>query len=210
MRDMLRELFVSHVRDACTKIKWQSRAPRLLIDRILAMRMMGKLTTVIAVFAGSFRALAFGAGAQTNLCALLPQSDVSSVVGTPVKLAEGRSENGLPGTGIVRSQTCNYDPPGGIGSGPATVRVTFSEGESPAAAARMLKAQLQFLPGVAGKGEALSGVGDEAQSFHTPGSVSMRKKAVIVDIHVGLRDLNLDKEVAMGKALALTIAAHVP
>ena len=38
----------------------------------------------------------------------------------------------------------------------------------------------------------------------------MRQKNVIVDIHVGLRDLNLDKEIAMGKALALKIATRVP
>ena len=174
------------------------------------MRIIVKLTVAIAVLAGAVRGLAFGVGAQTNLCALLSQADVSSVVGTPVKLAEGEPENGLPGTGMLRNQSCRYDPPGGIGSGPATVRVTFSEGESPAAAAKMFKAQLQFLPGVAGKGEPLSGVGDEAQSFHAPGSVYMRKKNVIVDIHVGLRDLNLDKEIAMGKALALKIATRVP
>jgi hypothetical protein len=109
----------------------------------------------------------------------------------------------------MRGQICNYDPPGGIGSGPTTVLVTITSTDSASTAAQWLKAQLQFLPGVAGKGEPLTGVGDEAVSFHASGSVYMRKKNVIADIHVGRRDLDLDKEVAMGKALAQKLVARV-
>ena len=110
----------------------------------------------------------------------------------------------------MQSQICNYNPPGGIGSGPTTAMVTFTETDSPSAAAQWFKAQLQFLPGVTGKGEPIAGLGDEALSFHASGAIYMRKKNVMVDVHVGRRDLDLDKEVAMGKALAQKIAAKVP
>ena len=61
------------------------------------MRIIVKLTVSIAILAGALRGLALGVVAQTNLCALLSQADVSSVVGTPVKLADGKLENGLLG-----------------------------------------------------------------------------------------------------------------
>jgi hypothetical protein len=97
---------------------------------------------------------------------------------------------------------------GGIGSGPATVRVNVTEASSAPIAAQMFKVQTQFNP--AGKGEPVSGVGDEAQSYHTAGSIYMRRKNVVVDVHVGLRDLNADRESTMAKELALKIAARVP
>jgi hypothetical protein len=37
----------------------------------------------------------------------------------------------------------------------------------------------------------------------------VRKKNVMADIHVGRRDLDLDKEVAAGKAIAQKLAARV-
>src|ERR1700730_2563133 len=143
--------------------------------------------------------------AQTNLCSLLPQAEVSSVLATPVKLSEKAIETNTARGVTLRSQTCNYDPPGGIGSGPATVRVTISEASSPSAAAQLFKAQSEtLLPMVAGEGKPLSG-GDEAVAFPKPGSVYMRKKNVTVDISVKLRDLNRDREVALGKELATKV-----
>jgi len=142
---------------------------------------------------------------------MLPQSDVSSAVGTPLKLTDSKVETNATGTATLQTQTCNYDPPGGIGSGPTTVRVIITAASSVPIAAQTYKFETQTIrPMVAGKGVPLSGVGDEAQSFHAPGTVYMRKKNIIADIHVGLRDLNLDKEVAMGRELALKIAAHIP
>ena len=142
---------------------------------------------------------------------MLPQADVTAVVGTPVKLSEGKIDTTPLGGGLgtTRSQICSYDPPGGIGSGPTTVRVTITSADSPSAAAQLLKAQLQFLPGLTGKGEPVMGLGDEALSFHASGAVYVRKKNVIADVHVGRRDLDLDKEVAMGKALAQKLVARV-
>jgi hypothetical protein len=169
------------------------------------------LTSAIACLAGLVVALPPAATAETSLCAMLPQADVIGVVGTPVKLSEGKMDTSTLGGGLgsTRSQICSYDPPGGIGSGPTTVRVTITSTDSASAAAQWLKAQLQFLPSLTGKGEPLTGVGDEALSFHASGSVYMRRKNVIADIHVGRRDLDLDKEVAMGKALAQKLAARV-
>jgi hypothetical protein len=177
---------------------------RSIVNRTLAM-------AGLAGLAGGVLALALPAWAQTNLCSLLPQADVSTVVGTPVKLSDSKVETSPTATGTLRTQSCNYGPPGGIGSGPANVRVTISQADSPAVAAQLFKSQAEtILPMIAGKGESLSGVGDEARSFHAPGSVYMRKKNVTADIHVGLRDLDLDKEVAMGKELALKLAARLP
>lgn len=173
------------------------------------MRRIATVTLIAAALVGAGLALAPAVAAQTSLCALLPQADVISVIGTPVKLSESKVDTLALRGGKMRSQTCDYDPPGGIGSGPTTVRVTISSTDSASAATQWFKAQLQFLPGLAGKGEPLAGVGDEAMSFHSAGSVYARKKNVMADIHVGLRDLNSDKEVAMGKALALKIAARV-
>ncbi|HEX5281831.1 MAG TPA: hypothetical protein VFW28_17255 [Micropepsaceae bacterium] len=148
------------------------------------------------------------ARAQANLCAMLPGADVSSVVGSPVKLDGGsKPETNKSGTGTLTSQSCTYDPPGGIGSGPATVRVNITQASSVPLGAQMFKAQMQFNP--VGKGDPVSGVGDEAQSFRAAGSIYMRKKNILADIHVGLRDLNTDRELAMGKALAVKIAARV-
>ena len=138
---------------------------------------------------------------------MLPAADVTAVVGSPLKLVEGKIDTSPLANGKMRSQICNYEPPGGIGSGPTTAMVTINSTDSAPAAAQWFKAQLQFTPG--GKGEPLSGVGDEAVSFHASGSVYVRRKNVMANIHVGLRDLNLDKEVAMSKALAQKIAARV-
>jgi hypothetical protein len=148
--------------------------------------------------------------AQTKLCSLLPQAEVSSVLATPVKLSEGAVETNTTGSGTLRSQTCNYDPPGGIGSGPATVRVTIVEASTPSAAAQLFKVESQTLrPMVAGEARPLSGVGDEAAAFPKPGSVYMRKKNLTVDISVKLRDLNRDREVALGKELATKAASRI-
>ncbi|HEV3056692.1 MAG TPA: hypothetical protein VGY48_00530 [Vicinamibacterales bacterium] len=175
------------------------------------MGSIGTRTLALAALAGGVLALALPVRAQTNLCSLLPQADVSSVVGTPVKLADSKIETSTSPTGTLRTQVCNYGPPGGIGSGPANVRVTISQADSTSVAAQLFKSQAEtLLPMVAGKSEPLSGVGDEARSFHVPGSIYMRKKNVTVDIHVGLVDLNLDKEVAMCKELALKLAARLP
>jgi hypothetical protein len=178
--------------------------------KIAVMRSLLNLTA-IAGLAGVALALPPAATAQTSLCAMLPQAEVTAVVGTPVKLSEGKMDSSPLGGGLgtMRSQICNYDPPGGIGSGPTTVRVTITSTDSASAAVQWFKAQLQFLPSAAGKGEPLAGVGDEAVSFHASASIYMRKKNVIADIHVGRRDLDLDKEVAMGKTLAQKLAARV-
>ena len=154
-------------------------------------------------------ALPITAAAQTNLCAMLPAADVTAVVGTPVKLSAGKVDTLPSGTGKIVSQVCNYNPPGGIGSGPTTVMVTVSQTDSPSAAAQWFKAQLQFLPGVTGKGDPIAGLGDEALSFHQSGAIYMRRKNIMADIHVGRRDLDLDKEVAMGKSIAQKLAAKV-
>lgn len=168
-------------------------------------------TLIAASLASGIFAFSSGAQGQANLCALLSQGDASSAVGTPVKLADSKVETNTTGTTTLRTQACNYDPPGGIGSGPATVRVIITDATSAPVAAQIFKFETQTIrPMVAGKGVPLSGVGDEAQSFHAPGSVYMRKKNVIADIHVSLRDINLDKEVAMGRELALKIAARIP
>jgi hypothetical protein len=148
--------------------------------------------------------------AQTNLCSLLPQADVSSVLATPVRLSEGAIETNTTGAVTLRTQTCNYDPPGGIGSGPATVRVTITNASSPSAAAQLFKVESQTLrPMVAGEGQPLSGVGDEAVAFPKPGSIYMRKKNLTVDISVKLRDLNRDREVTLGKELATKAASRI-
>jgi hypothetical protein len=148
--------------------------------------------------------------AQTNLCSLLPDAEVSSVLATPVKLSASAIETNTSGAVTLRTQVCNYDPPGGIGSGPATVRVTISEASSLSAAAQIFKAESQTLrPMVAGEGKPLSGVGDEAVAFPKPGSVYMRKKNVTVDISVKLRDLNRDREVVLGKVLATKAASRI-
>jgi hypothetical protein len=147
---------------------------------------------------------------QTNLCSLLPQADVSSVLATPVRLSDSAIETNTSASVTLRTQTCNYDPPGGIGSGPATVRVTISEASSLSAAAQIFKAQSQtLLPMVAGVGQPLSGVGDEAVAFPKPGSIYMRKKNLTVDISVKLRDLNRDREVGLGKELATKAASRI-
>jgi hypothetical protein len=151
------------------------------------------------------------AHAQKSLCSLLPQTDVSSVLGTPMKLSESAIETNSTRTGSLRSQTCNYGPPGGIGSGPATARVTISEVSPPTAATQMFKAESQTLiPMVAGKAQPLSGLGEEAVAFPAAGSVYVRKKNVLIDIAVGLRDLNRDKEIALGKELAAKATARIP
>jgi hypothetical protein len=175
------------------------------------MRNLLHLIAVAAGLAGVAAALPLTATAQTSLCAMLPSADVAAVVGAPLKLSEGKIETSTLGGGLgkVRSQICNYDPPGGIGSGPTTVMVTMTAADSPSAAAQWFKAQLQFLPSAAGKSDPLTGIGDEAVAFHAAGSVYMRKKSVIADIHVSRRDLGLDKEVAAGKALAQQIAARI-
>jgi hypothetical protein len=166
----------------------------------------------ILSFAVTLSWVAFPATAQTNpnLCAFLPEAEVSGVVGTPVKLTAGTVETNKTGAGTLRTQMCNYNPPGGIGSGPTTVRVTISEASSATMAAQLFKAESETLrPMVAGKAEPLSGVGDEAVAFPKPGSVYMRKKNVTVDISVGRRDLDLGKEVALGKQLAQRAAARI-
>jgi len=162
---------------------------------------------VAALTAGTISA---GAQISTHLCALLPDADVSAVVGTPVKLVAGAVETTNVGGGTLRSQQCSYNPPGGIGSGPTTVRVTISEASSPAVAAQMFKVESQTLrPMVAGNAEPVAGLGDEAVAFPKPGSVYMRKKGTIVDISVGLRDLDTVKAIALGKQLAQKAAARV-
>jgi hypothetical protein len=173
------------------------------------MRIALKPLLRIAVLAGVALATATAAAAQTSLCAVLPQADVIGVVGTPEKLSEGKIDTSTLGGGLgkVRSQICNYDPPGGIGSGPITVMVILTMADSPSAMAQWFKAQQQFSP--AGKGEPMSGVGDEALSFHAAGSIDMRKKNVMAHIQVGRRDLDLDKELAMGKAIAQKLATHI-
>jgi hypothetical protein len=76
---------------------------------------------------------------------MLPHPDVIGIVGTPVKLSEGKTDTSTLGGGLgsTRSQICSYDPPGGIGSGPTTVRVTITSTDSASAAAQWFKAQLQ-------------------------------------------------------------------
>lgn len=150
------------------------------------------------------------AQANPNLCALLPEADVSTVVGTPLKLSAGTIETNSTAGGTLRTQRCSYNPPGGIGSGPTTVRITISQASSPALATQIFKAEAKTLrPMVAGEGQPLTGVGDEAVAFSKSGSVYMRTKSVTVDISVGLRDLNLEKEVALGKQLAQKAAGRI-
>src|SRR5215831_9320284 len=65
---------------------------------------------------------------NSNLCALLPDTDVTTVVGTPVKLSAKPIEtNKTGGGGTLRSQQCVYDPPAGTGTGPTSARITISE-----------------------------------------------------------------------------------
>ena len=167
---------------------------------------MGRIITLVLATS----CLAAPGRAQTNLCSLLPQAEVSSVLATPVKLSEKAIETNTARGVTLRSQTCNYDPPGGVGSGPATVRVTITDASSPSVAAQLFKVESQTLrPMVAGEGQPLSGVGDEAVAFPEPGSVYMRKKNVTVDISVKLRDLNRAREVALGKELATKAASRI-
>jgi hypothetical protein len=157
--------------------------------------------------------IASPARAQTNsnLCALLPDTDVTAVVGTPVKLSAKPIEtNKTGGGGTLRSQQCDYDPPRGIGTGPTTVRVTISEASSPSVAAQWFKTDAETLrPMGAGNGQRLSGIGDEAFAFQKAGGVYMRKQSVMVDIIVGRRDLDLQKEVDQGKQIAQRAAARI-
>jgi hypothetical protein len=156
-------------------------------------------------------ALPITAAAQTNLCAMLPDTDVGAIIGNPVKLSAGNTNSSAlgGGAGTMQSQVCNYNPPRGIGTEPNTAMVTITSLASPTAAAQWFKAQLQFLPGVTGKGEPIAGVGDEALSFHQSGAIYVRRKNVMADVHVGRRDLDLDKEVAMGKAVAQKLVANI-
>ncbi len=149
------------------------------------------------------------ANAQANLCALLPESDVSSVIGNPVKLDAGDEERNKAGSGSFRSRTCNYDPRKGLGTAPNNARVTITESSSPAIAAQMYKVQTQLSPG-ASSDVPLKGVGDEAQADPKGGTLYMRKKNISVYVQVGRRDLDVARESAMAKELAQKIAARIP
>src|SRR6516225_693517 len=97
------------------------------------------------------------ATAQTssNLCALMPDADVSAVVGTPVKLSAKPIEtNKVGGGGTLHSQECLYEAPGGIGTGTTSVRIGIDEADSPMVAAKWFKAMSE-LPSGAGKAEPL-------------------------------------------------------
>jgi hypothetical protein len=67
----------------------------------------------------------------------------------------------------------------------------------------------EFNPSAAGKGEPLSGVGDEAIAYPKAGAVHLRKKNMLVDILVSRRDLNLQKELDLSKQLAQKAAAQI-
>jgi hypothetical protein len=175
------------------------------------MRNVLNLMLMMASLVGIALAPPPEATAQTSLCAMLSTTDVTAVVGMPLKLTESKIDTATlgGGAGNVQSQTCNYDPPGGIGSGPTTVRATMTSSASPSQAALWFKTQLQFLPSLAGKADPLAGVGDEAVMFHAAGGVYVRKKNLTADIHVGRRDLDLDQEVAAAKTLARKFAGRV-
>ena len=152
------------------------------------------------------------ASAQTssNLCALMPDADVSAVVGTPVKLSAKPIEtNPVGGGGTLHSQECLYEAPGGIGTGTTSVRIGVSEADSPAVAATWFKAMAEFNPSAAGKGEPLSGLGDEAIAYPKAGAVYVRKKNMLVNILVSRRDLNLEKELDLSKQLAQKAGARI-
>jgi hypothetical protein len=153
--------------------------------------------------------IALPASAQTNstLCALLPAADVSAVVGTPVKLSAGAVETNKTAGGTLRSQRCTYDPPKGIGTGPTTVRITITEASAPAIAGQWFKMEASLAP--SGPPQPLSGIGDEAVAFPKSGSVNMRKKSVMLDISVGRRDLDLQKEIEESKQLAQKAATRI-
>jgi hypothetical protein len=154
--------------------------------------------------------LAAPARAQPPLCSVLPQEDVIRVVGSPVKLTESAIETSKTGAGTIRTQMCSYDPPAGIGTGPATVRVTVSQAASPSAAAQIFMVRSQTLrPMIAVDAEPLSGVGDEAVVFPKSGTISMRKLNVLVDVSVTLRDLNREREITLGKELATAAAGRI-
>src|SRR4029077_5450673 len=114
----------------------------------MSMRNVLNLMVAVAVPAGVLLARPADAAGQTSLCAMLPQADVIDVIGEPLKLSEGKIDTATLGGGLgkTRSQICNYEPPGGIGSGPTTVMVTITSTDSPSAAAQWFKAQMQFLP----------------------------------------------------------------
>jgi len=164
-------------------------------------------------FAVTLTWIALPARAQTNsnLCALLPDADVSAVVGTPVKLSAKPVEtNKTGGGGTLRSQQCVYDPPAGIGTGPTSARITISEASSPAIAAQWFKMDAETLrPMAAGQGLRLSGIGDEAFAFPKAGAVYVRKNSTLLDILVSRRDLDLQKEIDLGKQLAQKAAARI-
>lgn len=146
---------------------------------------------------------------STNLCALMPDAEVSAVVGTPVKLsAKPMETNPVGGGGTLHSQECLYEAPGGIGTGTTSVRIGIDEADSPMVAAKWFKAMSE-LPSGAGKAEPLSGLGDEAIAYPQAGAVHLRKKNMLVNILVSRRDLDLQKELDLSKQLAQKAVARI-
>jgi hypothetical protein len=163
-------------------------------------------------FAVTLSWIALPASAQTNsnLCALLPAADVSAIVGTPVKLSAKPVETSpTGGGGTMRSQSCVYDPPRGIGTGSTEVRITISEASSPTIATQWFKMYTSLVPSAAGKGEPLSGIGDEALAFPKAGSVYVRKKTTLLDILVSRNDLDLKKDLDLSKQVAQKAATRI-
>lgn len=154
-------------------------------------------------------ALPARAQTSTNLCALIPDADVSAVVSTPVKLSTKPIETSkVAGGGTLHSQQCLYEAPGGIGTGTTSVRIGIDEADSPAVAAKWFKAMAELSSG-AGKGAPLNGLGDEAIAYPQAGAVHLRKKNMLIDILVSRRDLNLQKELDLSKQLAQKAAARI-
>lgn len=174
-------------------------SPRGLYGNAGTLHWTGKTLPLVVLLV----AIASPAIAQTtsNLCTLMPEADVSAVVGTRVKLSAKPIEtNKVGGGGTLHSQQCLYEPPGGIGTGTTTVRIGIDEADSPAVAEKWFKAMAQF-PSGAGKAEAVSGLGDEALAYPAAGSVHLRRKNMLVDILVSRRDLDLGKELELSKQL---------
>ena len=143
--------------------------------------------------------------AQTtsNLCALLPEADVSAVVGTQVKLESPPP----PVAGTPRLQQCIYGTPRG-GKSPTTVRVIFEENTSATVAAQSFQTGTVLLDARRGKkGQPLSGIGDEALAY--PMEIMVRKHNMVAHIAVGTGSTMSPKELEQSKQLAQKAAAHI-